>query len=58
MSPALIVLALVSLAFGLILAFRGHRIFPGRLPRWEAGVAGALFVGAAMVMGLLGTFGG
>ena len=58
MTSLLPVLALASLAIGLLLAFRGHRIFPGRLNQWEAGVAGALFVAAAVVMGLLGTFGG
>jgi hypothetical protein len=58
MSPGLIVLAAVSLAIGLLLAFRGHRLFPSLLTQWEAGVAGALFVCAAVVMGLLGTFGG
>ena len=57
MSPLLIVLALGSLAIGLLLAFRGHRLLPGRLTQWEAGVAGALFVCAAVVMGLLGTMG-
>ena len=57
MSPLLIVLALGSLAIGLLLAFRGHRLLPGRLTQWEAGVAGALFVCAAVVMGLLGPMG-
>lgn len=58
MSPMLIALAVGSLAIGLVLAFSGDRIFAGRLSRWEAGVAGALFVAAAVVMGLLGTFAG
>lgn len=58
MSPLLIVLAIASLAIGLLLAVRGHRLFPGRLSQWEASVAGALFVCAAVVIGLLGTFEG
>ena len=51
MTSLLPVLALASLAIGLLLAFRGHRIFPGRLNQWEAGVAGALFVAAGLLPG-------